>query len=247
VLLAQAEAPFQLLVPAYLPAGFERKQVEIQTGLEGPGGEAMVRLVYTHPLGVTLTLSEWMPAGANAAGSTAGSGVQRCTCMCQAGVCSAGQLMVDNGPVRISGETSDPQLLSPEHVRLILTTLAPAGGLLTYTTLEEVPVPGLPPAEEIPVNADGVQELVLVAAVDGYTPAHFSVRKGIPVRLSFRQLGDVGCGNELYFQWSAQDSALLVLSGAGDTKVLEFTPAERGDFLFHCPHYIYQGVMSVVE
>jgi hypothetical protein len=250
VLETQRELPFQLLIPAYLPHGFERAGVEIQTGQAAPDGEPMTQLVYSHPRGVTLTLSQWMPAITDApTSSAAAAGVQPCTCMCsQSGQCSPNMLMIDSGPVRVMAETSDAAILSPEHVRVILTTLAPAGGLLTYTTLDEVPLTaGLPPAEEIPVNENGVQEVVLVISSSGYTPVHFSVKKDIPVRLVFRQLGEVGCGNELHIQWGEGQTGFLSLLNPTDSAFLEFTPQETGDFLFHCSHFIYQGVMTVVE
>jgi Cupredoxin-like domain len=248
---AQRDLPFQILIPAYLPRGFERENVEILNGLSGPSGQVMVQLVYSHPRGVTLTLSEWMPTVDETAGGlqTSGGNAQRCTCMCtDPTLCSTSMLMIDSGPVRIRGETSDPAILSSEHVKVILNTLAPASGLLTYTTLDDVPLSaGLPPAEEIPINDNGIQEVVLVASPGGYTPVHFSVQKGIPVRLVFRILGDVGCGNELYVQWGAQEIGFLSILNPSDNAVLEFTPEESGDFLFHCSHYIFQGVMTVVD
>ena len=251
VLQAQMDLPFQLLIPAYLPEGFERAGVVIESGLTAPDGLPMTNLIYTHPRGVTLTLSEWMPASIDPADAAApvSSGVQRCTCMCSAsGQCSPNMLMIDSGPVRVMAETSDAAILSTEHVQVILTTLAPAGGLMTYTTLDEVPLTaGLPPAEEIPVNENGVQEVVLVISPSGYTPVHFSVKKDIPVRLVFRQLGEVGCGNELHVQWGDDQTGFLSLLNPADSAVLEFIPQESGDFLFHCSHYIYQGVMTVVE
>jgi hypothetical protein len=251
VLQAQAGIPYQILIPAYLPPGFQREQVEIQTGFAGPQGQAMAQLVYSHPRGVTLTLYEWRPSETTAfdPGDSTGANVQMCSCMCRdRSQCRADHLMVDMGDLRVVGETSDPLILSPEHVRVILTTLAPAGGLLTYSTLEDVPLStGLPPAEEVPVNDSGVQELVLVVTPNGYTPVHFSVKRDVPVRLVFRQLGEVGCGNELYVQWGGNGSGYLQLSGQNDSQVLEFTPRETGEFLFHCPHFIFQGVMSVVN
>jgi hypothetical protein len=255
VLQTQSSLPFQILIPAYLPAGFDRDEVSISTEDTGPQGQVMARLVYTHPLGVNLTLYEWQP-GADFDGSlkpdyspVSGAGPKRCTCMCaKSGQCSQDQVMIDNGPLRVMGETTDASILSPEHVRVILTTLGPAGGLLTYSSLKEVPIAaGLPPPEPAPVNASGVQEVVLVVSPSGYSPVHFSVQKGIPVRLTFKQLGEVGCGNELYFPWGAQQSDILVLEKPADTQVLEFTPQESGEFLFHCSHYYFQGVMTVTE
>jgi hypothetical protein len=251
VLQAQTSMPFQILIPAYLPAGFQRKNVEIQTNLTDPQGQPMVQLVYTHPLGVRLTLSEWVLPDFTTTGqaNNTSSNVQRCNCLCQDhNRCSANRFMVDIGSLRISGESSDPLILSPEHIRVILTTLAPAGGLTTYSFIEKVPIAaGLPPAEEVTVNASGVQEVVLVVTSNGYTPVHFSVKKDAPVRVVFRQLGEVGCGNELYFAWGANQSGQLILSGSSESQVLEFTPREPGDFLFHCPHFIYQGVMTVID
>lgn len=254
VLQAQRELPFQVLIPAYLPAGFKRESVEISSAETGPSGQVMVQLVYSHPKGVTLTLSEWLPEeggiGVPGGGVEAAPGqVVPCQCACSdPELCGVTRLMVDNGPLRIRGETSDPALLSTEHVRVILTTLAPAGGLMTYTILEEVPLTaGLPPPEEIAIDASGVQEVVLVASPSGYSPVHFSVKKDIPVRLVFRILGNVGCGNELYFTWGRNQSGFLSILNPGDNAVLEFTPRESGEFLFHCPHFIYEGVMTVVD
>jgi hypothetical protein len=251
VLQAQASIPYQILIPAYLPAGFQREQVDIQTGLAGPQGQAMAQLVYSHPRGVTLALYEWKPFETVAfdPGDSTGASVQMCSRMCRDhSQCRADRLLVDIGDLRVVGETSDPLILSPEHVRVILTTLAPAGGLLTYSTFEDVPLStGLLPAEEVPANDSGVQELVLVVTPNGYTPVHFSVKKDVPVRLIFRQLGEVGCGNELYVKWGGNGSGYLQLSGQNDSQVLEFTPREMGEFLFHCPHFIFQGVMSVLD
>jgi plastocyanin domain-containing protein len=114
--------------------------------------------------------------------------------------------------------------------------------------MEEIPVSySVPPAVDIPVNADGVQELTLVVTPEGYSPVHFAVKKGVPVRLIFRQLGEVGCGDELVVQWGAGKSATLKLDSPGDKQVLEFTPGQVGEFRIHCPHEIYRGVMTVKD
>jgi hypothetical protein len=103
----------------------------------------------------------------------------------------------------------------------------------------------LPPAEEVPVNANGVQELMLVVSRSGYTPIHFAVKAGIPVRLTFRQLGYVPGGNELFVRWGQGHETYLILSSPADKKVLDFTPQEPGEYRFSCPHDWYQGVMTV--
>ncbi len=86
----------------------------------------------------------------------------------------------------------------------------------------------LPPAEEVPVNAEGIQEVVLVVSRSGYTPIHFAVKAGIPVRLTFRQLGYVPGGNELFVRWGAGKETYMILSSPSDKKVLDFTPDGAG-------------------
>jgi len=103
----------------------------------------------------------------------------------------------------------------------------------------------LPPAEVIPINADGVQEVMLVVSRSGYTPTHFAVKAGVPVRVVFRQLGYVPGGNILLLRWGKQQEKYLTLSSLTDKQVLEFTPQEPGDFKFNCPHDWYDGVMTV--
>jgi hypothetical protein len=103
----------------------------------------------------------------------------------------------------------------------------------------------LPPPEVIPINAEGVQEVVLVVSRSGYTPLHFSVQAGVPVRLVFRQLGYVPGGNELFVRWGEKEQTYLILTSPTDTKVLDFTPQEPGEFRFSCPHDWYEGVMTV--
>jgi hypothetical protein len=103
----------------------------------------------------------------------------------------------------------------------------------------------LPPAEEVPVNAEGIQEVVLVVSRSGYTPLHFAVKTGVPVHLVFKQLGYVPGGNELLVRWGEGQETYLILSSPSDTKTIDFTPAEPGEFRFSCPHDWYEGVMTV--
>jgi hypothetical protein len=104
-----------------------------------------------------------------------------------------------------------------------------------------------PPVVEIPVNPDGVQEVVLVVSRDGYSPVQFSVQKGVPVRLTFRQLGRVGCGDELHFPIGPDEYATLTLESQNDKKVLEFTPQVAGEYPFYCPYTKYGGMLIVRE
>ena len=69
------------------------------------------------------------------------------------------------------------------------------------------------------MNAQGVQELTLVVTPGGYTPLRFAVKKGVPVKLTFRQLGQVGCGNDLpiFPADRPSPSSLTLASRAGQT------------------------------
>lgn len=142
--------------------------------------------------------------------------------------------------------------LVPEDVTLELVALsagAPTPVPDVARSLEEIEaqMANLPPPEEVPVNAEGVQEVMLVVSRSGYTPVHFAVKRGIPVRLTFRQLGYVPGGNELNVRWGPQKGTYVMLASITDKKVLEFTPEEVGEYRYSCPHEWYWGVMTVRE
>ncbi len=248
VLQAQIGLPFQPLIPAYLPALFDREKVDIQLDQPGPHGEKMFQLSYSTPRGNQLVLQEWLPE-AEPAGPPAVDQSLHCNCVCSArGLCSPAEVGLSVGALRVAVKLSAANLLSYDQLRFVLDTLGPAANQQVFSRMAEVPLSlNLPPAVEIPVNADGVQEITLVVTPDGYNPVHFAVKKGIPARLVFRQLGQVGCGNQLVFQWGKEKNILLTLTTPADKKTLEFTPETSGDFRFNCPHLIYRGVMSVEE
>ncbi|HSA99065.1 MAG TPA: hypothetical protein VLE49_00330 [Anaerolineales bacterium] len=246
VLKAQAELPFQVLIPAYMPKLFNREKVQILTDRPGPNGEKMIQLVYSTRRGDSLTLSEWLPV---AEGSRKVANVARCTCLCQANQqCKMVGMELNVGSVRIKVEFSTPNLIYRDEMQYLLQTLGPATNRQLYSSIEEVPLSfSVPPPVEIPVGSDGVQEVTLVVSPEGYSPVHFAVKKDVPVRLIFRQLGQVGCGNELIVQLETRKSAKLILASETDKKVLEFTPGEAGEFAFNCPHLIYRGLMTVTD
>jgi hypothetical protein len=152
------------------------------------------------------------------------------------------------GAVRVKVEFSTPNLLPYDQLQFVLDTLGPAANRQTYSSVEDVPLSfSVPPPVEVPIGSDGVQELTLVVTPQGYSPVHFSVKKDVPVKLIFRQLGEVGCGNELIIEWGRGRDATLVLSSPSDKQILEFVPGQFGEFRFNCPHLIYRGVMTVVD
>jgi hypothetical protein len=225
--------------------------MEIITDQAGPNGEKMVKLIYSTRKGDSISFSEWIPVAENAAAKT-----RQCLCVCQANKQSHGDASQCNmigmelsvGTVRIKVEFSAPNLIYYEEMQWMLNTLGPATNRQVYSSIQDVPLSfSVPPAVEIAVGADGVQEVTLVVSPQGYSPVHFAVKKDVPVRLIFRQLGQVGCGNELLFQWGTRKSETLLLESESDKKVLEFTPRETGEFPFNCPHLIYRGVITVTE
>jgi hypothetical protein len=242
VLNAQIEMPFQVLIPAYLPKSFVRDITQVNIDNDGPQGEPMVQLVYSTSQGETLTFYEWLPNDQGTEGSKA-----YCKCVCMSSMeCNNVEMGFSVGSLRVMAKVSAPNILTIEEARSILDTLGPAVNRQIYSSLKEVPVTySVPPAVDIPINADGVQGVTLVVTPNGYSPVHFAVQKGIPVKLTFRQIGEVGCGNELVFQWGNGKSATISLASSSDIQALEFTPGETGEFKFNCPHFIYRGVMTV--
>jgi hypothetical protein len=247
VLNAQAGLPFQVLIPAYLPRGFERENLLIFLDETGPNGEALIQLTYPTHWGNKLVLREWIPSGA--ALGAPGEGTRRCVCLCVSRQqCETLGVELDIGRVRVSVRLSIPDLISAGQLQFVLDTLGPAANRQIYTKMAEVPASvSAPPPVEVATNAEGVQELTLVVTPEGYMPAHFAVQKGVPVRLIFRQLGQVGCGNELIFSWGEDQSATLILASPDDKQVLEFIPPRAGEFPFYCPHQIYRGWMTVKD
>ena len=251
ILNAQTELPFQVLVPAYLPRGFDRTGVQINTGLAGPAGEPMIELVYSTRRGETLTLREWLPTEQAAGAGTLTSQPQVVTCRCMqqpSEQCQPGEMLLQVDRLQVNVKVSAATIFTVQELLFVLNTLGPAANRQVFSSIQDVPVSyTMPPAENVPLNADGIQEVTLVVTPQGYSPVHFAVKKGVPVRLIFRQLGQVGCGNELLFQWGEGKSATLLLASENDKQVLEFTPDQAGEFRFNCPHLIYRGVMTVLE
>ena len=244
VLSAQLDLPFQVLIPAYLPKTFVREKIQVSIDKIGPHGEQMIALVYPTRRGDTLTFYEWLP---NDQGVESNKPYCMCICMSRTN-CNFEELGMSIGSLRVMAKVSKPNIVTSEEARTIIDTLGPATNRQVYTSLKQVPVTfSVPPAVDIPLNADGVQEVTLVVTPNGYSPVHFSVQQGIPVKLTFRQIGQVGCGNEMIFQWDNGKSATLTLTSSSDIQTLEFTPREAGDFKFNCPHLIYRGVMTVKE
>ena len=252
VLAVQASMPFQILIPAYLPRDFDRAGVEIKVSESGPGGEPMTQLAYRTRRGATLFVRQWVPANPDMEILSGSRPIQ--TKWGKGWLLTQGTSMaavwVDIGPLRVSVYSPSLKVVPREHLVKIAETMGPASNRQVFSFVVEKPViTNLPPPPpyEVKTNEQGVQELTLVVTPGGYSPMRFAVRKGIPVKLTFRALGQVGCGNELVFPADPQNPVELVLASEQDKQVLEFTPPQAGEFHFHCAHLMYRGIMTVRE
>ena len=252
VLDVQATMPFQILIPAYLPKEFDRAGMQIDVNQSGPGGEPMVQLTYRTRKGATLYVREWVPV--NPALETLAASRPVETKWGQGWLLRQGEelvaIWVDIGPLRSSIYTRDQAIVDPEHLLAVADNMGPASNRQVFSFVVDPPqvreVPPPPPVEAA-INAEGVQEVDLIVTPGGYSPLRFSVKQGVPVRLSFRQLGEVGCGNELILPTADGQTASLLLESPTGRKVLDFTPLQVGQYQFFCSHTMYRGVMTVRE
>jgi hypothetical protein len=252
VLDVQEDMPFQILIPAYLPKEFDRESLQLDVRQTGPGGERMTQLTYPTRKGMPLFIREWVPVNPDKEILAASRPVQ--TKWGQGWMLRQGEgliaIWVDIGPLRVSIYTSDQRLIDREHLLAIAETMGPASNRQVFDFIldpPEVRAVEPPPPLEAPINEEGVQEVDLIVTPGGYSPLRFSVQKGVPVKLTFRQLGRVGCGNELNLPYGTNLAAGLHLDDPSDSEVFEFTPQDAGDFTFFCAHLMYKGIMTVRE
>jgi hypothetical protein len=250
VLDVQADMPFQILIPAYLPKGFDRANLQIDVRQTGPGGEPMAQLTYGTKTGSTLFIREWVPVNPDKEILAASRPVQ--TKWGQGWLLKQGEgliaIWVDIGPLRASIFTSDQRMIDREHLLAIAENMGPASNRQVFNFILEPPeivAVEPPPPVEAAINADGVQEIDLIVTPGGYSPLRFSVKQGVPVKLTFRQLGRVGCGNELNLPYGKNLQAGIKLDDPTDSEIFEFTPQDVGDFTFFCAHVMYKGIMTV--
>lgn len=252
VLDVQAGMPFQILIPAYLPKQFVREDMEIDVSQSGPGGEPMVLLTYRTSQGQTLYLKEWVPV--NPAKEILASSRPIQTAWGDGWLLRQGEglvaIWVDIGPLRISIYTIDQDVVPTQELLAAAETLGPASNRQVFSFIVDPPeirAVAPPPPVEATLREDGVQEVTLIVTPGGYDPLRISVKKGAPVRLTFRQLGRVGCGNELNFPVAPGEYQSLKLETPEDEGVMEFTPPAAGSFEFFCAHLMYKGILVVHE
>ena len=129
---------------------------------------------------------------------------------------------------------------APAVVHYGLGELLPSG---QPTVLAEAEAP-LAPVDGVAPVVDGKQLLQMDASANGYSPNHFRVRAGLPVRWEIRDVGTSGCTNAVI---SRRLFAGAVQLTPGETSVVEFTPKAPGRYRFSCWMGMVSGAIEVVE
>ncbi|MCI0519930.1 MAG: cupredoxin domain-containing protein [Chloroflexi bacterium] len=250
VMAVQAQMPFQILIPAYMPSKFNRGEVKITLNELGPGGEPMVQMAYQDRRGGTLFVRQWVPINPEKEILAGSRPVE--TKWGQAWLLKQGESLVaiwaDVGPLRVSIYSPFQNMVTPEEILQMVETLGPASNQQVFSFVVDLPELRSvepPPPFEVPLNEEGVQEFTLVVTPGGYDPLRFKVKQGVPVRMHFRAIGQVGCGKELIFPVNSSQTEELILETDKDTGMLEFLPDEAGTYSFNCSHQMYRGVMTV--
>ncbi|MFZ5828421.1 MAG: cupredoxin domain-containing protein [Bacillota bacterium] len=89
-------------------------------------------------------------------------------------------------------------------------------------------------------SAGGVQELS-IAVQGGYSPAQIVVKRGMPVRLTFRRTETSSCSERVVFP----DFNLSKKLPENENVTLEFTPDKDGAYTFTCGMGMYKGTLIV--
>ena len=212
----------------------------------------MVELTYRTHKGASLFMREWVPVNPDMEILATSRAIQtkwgRGWLLNQAGNLLV--IWVDIGPLRTAIMSTNMELLPEQQLLAVAEAMGPASNRQVFSFMVDPPEVRQmkpPPPVEIETNAEGVQVVDLIVTPGGYSPLRFAVKRGVPVRLTFRSLGQVGCGNELNFPTGSGGMSSLNLSSPTDKQMLEFTPNESGEFEFFCGHLMYRGVMTVHE
>ena len=89
---------------------------------------------------------------------------------------------------------------------------------------------------------DGVQVVRMTQTANGYSPANFTVAKGIPVRWIIDSKSRSSCAASIL----ASKLGIRRLLNPGEN-VIEFTPTETGQIKFTCSMGMYGGSFNVVD
>jgi len=87
----------------------------------------------------------------------------------------------------------------------------------------------------------GVQKLSITIDDGKYSPAVISVKKGVPVELTFKAGKNMGCGSTVVFK----SLKLSKEVPTGNSIVIKFTPKRAGTIEFTCGMGMYDGKVIV--
>ena len=88
--------------------------------------------------------------------------------------------------------------------------------------------------------SSGYQEAMILVK-GGYTPDTIVVRRGKPVRLSFRREETASCSEKVIFEHFDKSADLP----AGELVTVELMPKEAGEYGFACPMGRFRGRLVV--
>ncbi len=244
---------FGILIPGYLPKGFDRSKAEIQTSQSGPGGEPTADLTYRTRNGAAIFIHQWVPVHPELE-TLSGSRIIQTkwgkSWLLTQGTDGLTALWVDVGPLRVSLTATDRGAISREQLVLVGETLGLASNNQAFSFVAELPqIRDIqpPPPYLVPLNSEGIQDLNLTITPGGFAPIRFEVQKGIPVKVNFRALGEVGCGNVVMIPTEGVNYAALEVTKTRLSDSVTFTPDEAGQFKFFCSSDHYRGIMFVRE
>jgi hypothetical protein len=255
VLAVQEGLNFGILIPTFMPKGFDRESVDIQVNESGPSGEKMAALTYRN-LGkkAAVFIKQWVPGNPELEILNKSIPIETAWgkgwLMTQGGESGIGTLWVDIGQLRVSVSSTNRKLVPAEYLLQMANTLGLASEQQVYTfKTEPIVIRGVapPPPFEVELNEQGIQELNLTITPGGYTPVRFLVKKDIPVKINFRAIGEVGCGNTGALTIGGGQSVGISVYKDKPLDIVEFTPKEVGEFPFYCTTNCYRGVMIVEE
>lgn len=255
IMAAQEGMKFGILIPSYMPGGFDREAVDLKVDMaSGPSGEPQAMLTYRN-LGkqAAIFIKQWVPG--NPAMETLIKSVPIETkwgkgwLMTQGGKEGIGNIWVSIGQLRVSVSSTNLSIVSPEQLLQMANTMGLASEDQVYTfSMDPVTIHGVapPPPFIVKPNSEGIQELNLSITPGGYSPIRFLVKKGIPVRINFRAVGEVGCGISGVIN-QPDNPISIAVTKEKPLSVIDFTPQTAGEFPINCAHNTFRGIMTVVE
>lgn len=87
----------------------------------------------------------------------------------------------------------------------------------------------------------GIQKLSVTIDSGKYSPAVISVKKGMPVELTFVGGKSLGCGGTIVFKSLKQTKSITT----GQSVVFKFTPKAAGSIDFTCGMSMYDGKVII--